>query len=86
MDFKINQSEINNIKKIKYWHIDINTEYEVDMSSEALSGGWYITLEDSLNYKVFNMTDSIRLHGNVHCQYKKLKKFIDPTCDCCDCD
>jgi hypothetical protein len=85
LNFRINRSEITNIKKIKYGNIDINAEYEVDMSWEALCGGWYITREDSVNYKVFNMTDSIRLYGNVNCQYKKLEKFIDPFCECCEC-
>jgi len=85
LDFKINRSEINNIKKIKYGHIDANAEYELDLSWETLCGGWYVTIEDSISYKVFNMTDSIRLHKDVNCQYQKLEKFIDPFCECCEC-
>jgi len=84
-DFKINRTEIDNIKKIKFGHIDIDEEYEVDLSWEALNGGWYITRDDFASYKVFNMTDSIRLYHNVDCQYKKLEKFIDPFCECCEC-
>lgn len=86
LKFKTNWTEINKIKKVKYGLIDINAEYELDMSFEALNAGWYVIWRDSAKYDVFNMTDSIRKYNSVHCQYKKLEKFIDPTCDCCDCD
>jgi hypothetical protein len=85
LDFKINRSEINNIKKIKYGDIDPNAEYAVDLSSETLYGGWYVTIEDSISYKVFNMEDSIRKHQDVKCQYQKLEKFINAFCECCEC-
>lgn len=85
-NFKIDKSEVNRIIKQKYKNIDIDAEYDVDMSDEALSGGWYVIWKDSSSYGVFNMTDSIRLYGDVNCQYNKLEKFIDPFCDCCECD
>ena len=86
LDFKINRSEINDIKKIKYGHIDPKAEYEVDLSSETLCGGWYVTIKDSISFKIFNMKDSIRKHQDVKCQYQKLEKFIDPFCECCECE
>jgi len=84
-NFKLNSDEVAKSIREKYGHIDINEEYEVDMSSEGLNGGWYITRDDFASYKVFNMTDSIRLYHNVDCQYKKLEKFIDPFCESCEC-